>query len=149
MDTLEVEVATLEAAAVVATLEGTVAIQGAMAEATRAEVVTLEEAEVVTLEVAEAATLGAAEAATLEEMVATLEGMVATPEAVAATPEVEVVKATLATVVTNINREESSRPPATTLDRVSPPIETRKIRHPPAPTTHDPVTEEREETVPD
>lgn len=142
MDTLEVEVATLEAAAVVATLEGTVAIQGAMAEATRAEVVTLEEAEVVTLEVAEAATLGAAEAATLE-------GMVATPEAVAATPEVEVVKATLATVVTNINREESSRPPATTLDRVSPPIETRKIRHPPPPTTHDPVTEEREETVPD
>lgn len=109
MATLEVEMGTLEAA----------------------EVVTLEEAEVVTLEV-EMATLEAAEAAIQGGMAAIQGGMAATPEA-----EV-VVKATLATVVTNINREQPS-PSAAILDRhvVSPRfIETRKdlpppLRHPP------------------
>lgn len=149
MDILEAEVATLEVemgtleAAVVATLGGTgvdipgavtgVGIPGATGEATleAAEVVTLEEAEVVTLEV-EMATLEAAEAAIQGGMAAIQGGMAATPEA-----EV-VVKATLATVVTNINREQPS-PSAAILDRhvVSPRfIETRKdlpppLRHPP------------------
>lgn len=142
MATLEVEMGTLEAA-VVATLGGTgvdipgavtgVGIPGATGEATleAAEVVTLEEAEVVTLEV-EMATLEAAEAAIQGGMAAIQGGMAATPEA-----EV-VVKATLATVVTNINREQPS-PSAAILDRhvVSPRfIETRKdlpppLRHPP------------------
>lgn len=89
------------------------------------------EAEVVTLEV-EMATLEAAEAAIQGGMAAIQGGMAATPEA-----EV-VVKATLATVVTNINREQPS-PSAAILDRhvVSPRfIETRKdlpppLRHPP------------------
>lgn len=149
MDILEAEVATLEVemgtleAAVVATLGGTgvdipgavtgVGIPGATGEATleAAEVVTLEEAEVVTLEV-EMAILEAAEAAIQGGMAAIQGGMAATPEA-----EV-VVKATLATVVTNINREQPS-PSAAILDRhvVSPRfIETRKdlpppLRHPP------------------
>lgn len=156
MDILEAEVATLEVemgtleAAVVATLGGTgvdipgavtgVGIPGATGEATleAAEVVTLEEAEVVTLEV-EMATLEAAEAAIQGGMAAIQGGMAATPEAEVATPEAEVVvKATLATVVTNINREQPS-PSAAILDRhvVSPRfIETRKdlpppLRHPP------------------
>lgn len=129
MGTLEVETATLEAA-VVATLEETADIpeavtevdipEGAMAGTLEAaEVVTLEEAEVVTLAVAEVVTLEVAEA-----------GMAATLEVGTATQEAEVVRATLATVVTNINREESS-PRAAVFDRVSPAIETRKSRHPP------------------
>lgn len=130
MGTLEVETATLEAA-VVATLEEETADipeavtevdipEGAMAGTLEAaEVVTLEEAEVVTLAVAEVVTLEVAEA-----------GMAATLEVGTATQEAEVVRATLATVVTNINREESS-PRAAVFDRVSPAIETRKSRHPP------------------
>lgn len=137
MGTLEVETATLEAA-VVATLEEETADipeavtevdipEGAMAGTLEAaEVVTLEEAEVVTLAVAEVVTLEVAEAG----MAATLEVGTATPEAAVATQEAEVVRATLATVVTNINREESS-PRAAVFDRVSPAIETRKSRHPP------------------
>lgn len=109
-----------------------VAVSEAPVDILEAEVVTLEEAEVVTLEV-EMATLEAAEAAIQG-------GMAATPEAEVATPEAEVVvKATLATVVTNINREQPS-PSAAILDRhvVSPRfIETRKnlpppLRHPPS-----------------
>ncbi|XP_026669911.1 uncharacterized protein LOC108625604 isoform X1 [Ceratina calcarata] len=92
--------------AVVAIPAAAVAIpEAVVATPVEATEATLEEAEVATLEEAVAATLEEAEVVTLEVVAA-------------ATPVAEVAKATLATEVTNINRNKSS-PRATTFDHVS------------------------------